>query len=93
MSEDMRKPVCKRCGRETEPNEIHLFRGGEDRRQTVEEEYKTKVTLCTNPPSESFWRHEKEWYERDDITDMRPLTMAEADSMFEKWLIENMKEK
>lgn len=56
MTEYMRKPMCKRCGRESEPNEIHLFRGGEERRQAIEEGLKTKVTLCTNPPPESFWR-------------------------------------
>lgn len=56
MTEDMRKPTCRRCGRETEPNEIHLFRGGEERRRAVEEGFKTKVTLCTNPLPESFWR-------------------------------------
>ncbi len=55
MTQD-RKYTCGRCGRETEPNEIHLFRGGEERRHAVEEEFETKVTLCTNPPPESFWR-------------------------------------
>lgn len=56
MIESTRKTVCRRCGRETEVNEIHLFRGGEERRYTIEKEFKTKVTLCTNPPPASFWR-------------------------------------
>lgn len=83
--------ICKRCGRVTEDNEIHLFQGREERRLAVEEAFKTKVTLCTNPPSESFWSNDKkEWYERDDIDSGKPLTMDEANRLFEKWLVENM---
>lgn len=48
--------TCKRCGKEMEKGEIHLFRGGEDRRLAVEKMFKTKVTQCSNPPSPEYWK-------------------------------------
>lgn len=52
--------ACKRCGKEIESGEIHIFRYGEERRRTIEKIYKTKVTLCTNPPPLEFWKEEIE---------------------------------
>lgn len=41
--------ICKRCGKEIEKGEIHLFKGGKERRLVVEKLFKTKVTQCSNP--------------------------------------------
>jgi len=46
--------VCKRCGKDIEPGEIHLFRGGEEKRLVVEKLFKTKVTQCSNPPPPEY---------------------------------------
>ena len=47
--------TCERCGKDIEPNEIHLSRGGENRRLIVEQMFKTKVSLCSNPPPPEYW--------------------------------------
>ncbi len=47
--------TCKRCGKKIEVGEIHLFRGGEDRRLYIEKMLKTKVTQCSNPPPPEYW--------------------------------------
>ncbi len=59
MTSTNHRPICKRCGKEMELNEIHIFRGGEDRRLILEKYYQTKVSLCTNPPSGEFWKDNK----------------------------------
>ncbi len=40
---------CRRCGMEVEPNTIHIFSGGEPRRQELEKLMRARVTLCGVP--------------------------------------------
>lgn len=44
--------TCNRCGKDIEPGEIHLSRGGEDRRLAVEKMF---VTQCSNPSLPEYW--------------------------------------
>lgn len=48
--------TCKRCGKDIEYGEIHLFRGGEDRRLAIEKMFITKVTQCPNSPPLEYWK-------------------------------------
>jgi hypothetical protein len=47
--------LCKLCGSEVPENSIHIFRGGEERRNLLEKELHLPVTLCKHPPPESYW--------------------------------------
>jgi len=46
---------CKRCRMEVPDGTIHIFTGGEPRRQAIEAQLKRKVTLCKKPVDESYF--------------------------------------
>lgn len=52
---EQKSMTCNRCGKEIENGEIHLSRGGEERRLTIEQIFKTKVSQCSNPPPSEYW--------------------------------------
>jgi len=43
--------TCSSCNKAIEHNEIHLVRGGEERRARIAKVLNTKVSLCGNPPT------------------------------------------